>query len=158
MKFEDKVKSMKAYEIIQAMMKSLENPTVKLDLTTYGEVKEKNIMGLFKREVCYGCAATNTICQISGIKLNVNNISFRSNRSQAINSDYNFLESFEYAIDSLRRGDITNYNHYAEKHGFAKIVPHPTISMPELENGFTKTQLGTYAILALYQISLQDGF
>lgn len=156
MNFEDKVRSLTAYEIIMAMVKGLEKPKIKVNMHTYGGVIDKPILfGLFDIDICVGCAATNTICQISGVKFNTNNISFRSDRSQAINSDEDFLERFEEAIDYLRCGDLKEYNNVAKACQFAEIKFTDELKnkLMILTNNYFKSELKSYKELANYQIN-----
>ena len=111
--FEDKVKSMKASEIVQAMIDSLKEPVYKIDMDTFGMTFEG---------VCYGCAATNTIAKISGefVEFNCDNKSYVQ-WSDKLKIDPDFLWNFEMAIDSLRSGNLLHYAKYAEKAGFATL-------------------------------------
>lgn len=56
MNFQDKIQSMKASEIIRAMISGLRKEHVKIDMTTFGAARNGT---------CFGCAATNAVCEIS---------------------------------------------------------------------------------------------
>ena len=111
--FEDKVKSMKASEIVQAMIDSLKEPVYKIDMDTFGMTFEG---------VCYGCAATNTIAKISGefVEFNCDKNSYVQ-WSDKLKVGSDFLWNFEMAIDYLRSGDLLYYAKYAEKAGFGTL-------------------------------------
>lgn len=110
--FEEKVKSMTGKEIVLAMIEGLENPVMEVDMSTYGEIKN---------DICYGCAATNAVCKIG-----------RFEPAYYINEKgMEFWGTFEYAINSLRLGDIIYYNAYAQMGGFAKL-PKPKHPLPIL--------------------------
>lgn len=112
MTFEEKVKSMKVSEIIQAMIDGLYKEHVKIDMDTYGTSKDG---------ICYGCAATNTICEISVVRPNSYNILKRyALIGEPLTSLY-FLEKFENAINCIRIGCITSYNYHASQICIATI-------------------------------------
>ena len=154
MDFKEKVKSMSAKEIILAMVESLiPPPAIKIDMETYGRVDTKTIFGIpipFTR-ICYGCAATNTICKIAGKKFDASNIESSYDKAKLINSDVQFLTVFEKAIDALRRGDIYLYNKLARDHGFAAIKENYDTVLKYLDNNYTKADLDGYIQLANIQ-------
>lgn len=151
MNFQDKVRSMTAKEIIMAMVKALTKPPiVRVDMNTFGTVR-RNWRNLFITPVCFGCAATNTICEISGIKFNKDNIGDLETRAKAVNSDYWFMQHFEYAIDSLRSGNVYSYNRKAKPYSFAQIKDIPGLELPILTNNYTKEDLDVYEKLANLQ-------
>jgi hypothetical protein len=163
-KFEDIVRAMSAKEIIMAMVDSLTPPPlIPIEMGSYGGVKigtkfiEKSIIfGLFKIKVekpeitCFGCAATNTICKISGIIFNDSNIYNGERRAKALNASYTFLTNFEYAIDSLRKGNLNRYNQFASYGEFAKIQ-YFQLKLVKLENHYTLKHLENYKKLADFQ-------
>jgi len=156
MTFEEKVKSMTAKEIIMAMVNSLTRPPIiSIDMGTYGETRkvDKKFLGIKigNKEVCFGCAATNTICQISGKKFTPQNIFSKKTRAEFINSDYDFLGGFEMAIDFLRVGDIESYNRRAKNLGIA-IIDQNNIDVYRLGNSYTNKDLEPYIRLANAQI------
>ena len=110
--FEEKVRSMSGADIINAMCDGLEREWARVQMASFGG----SING-----VCYGCAATNTICQIVGRSFDKHEIEWRSNRKDAIKCDYDFLGEFERAIDALRLGEIGIYNSIADEIGIAQI-------------------------------------
>jgi hypothetical protein len=154
--FEEKVKSMSASDIIMAMVESLTHPPIiNIDMSSFGRVATKTtkyLFGLIKlhKRVCYGCAATNTICRISGITFTPNTI---SKRARTINSDERFLDIFESAINALRKGDISGYNYYAEIGKFAKIDTFT--GLPYLGNVYTNQHLESYKKLAELQLNFE---
>lgn len=158
MNFEEKVKSLTAYEIIMAMVKGLEKPKIRVNMSTYGNIVYKPIFGLFDVPICYGCAATNTICQISGIKFNSKNIELRSERADALNTDKDFLQEFEDSIDFLRCGELKEYNVIARRYGFAEIKYTDELqkSLPILNNDYTAEDLRNYKILAVFTNEISD--
>lgn len=113
MSFKEKVQQMTASEIIMAMVNGLEKKYVNIDMGSYGHVDRNN--------VCYGCAATNAICEINGGILPINAIHNEDIRVEYLNIEFLFLVNFELAIDSLRSGDLIYYNANAKKIGMAQI-------------------------------------
>lgn len=103
--FEQKVKSMSGYEIVMAMVRGLEKEHVKIHMTSFGRTDGS---------VCYGCAATNAICEISGIVFTPQKVRTLSDRASFVKTDMMLLDQFEDAIDGLRQGDIEEYNYCAK--------------------------------------------
>ena len=137
--FKEKVQSMTAKEIIMAMVEGLQSPAVKVDMDTFGSVKGG---------ICFGCAATNTVCKISGKVFDGYNIWDVIDRGILINSDPDFLDLFESAIDALRQGGTTAiYNSYAKDAGFATIE-YNSDRLPFLTKTYTPANLQAYIILA----------
>ena len=150
MNFKEKVQSMTAKEIILSMVEGLEKPKVKVDMNYYGHTQPTfYFFGLFSNTECFGCAATNAICKISGVTFDKINIGSTSARAEAVGSDTVFFNAFEYAINALRCNDIEYYNQTAANIGIAKIVKH--VSLPYLTNKYTKVQLDQYRLLAEMQ-------
>jgi len=146
MNFKEKVQSMTAKEIILAMVDSLTHPPIiNIDMNTYGENRQG---------VCFGCAATNTICKISGVVFTPENIGSRRLRSKAINNNIfddkigEFLYCFERAIDALRGSELDIYNIYADHIKFALIVNPLDIKLRHLDNDYTNDDLKPYIELA----------
>lgn len=157
MEFEQKVKSMTAKEIIMAMVDALTHPPIiNIEMGTFGscEIKRKKFLGItYKKEyTCFGCAATNTICQISGVVFVNDKIDSLYDRAQSINCrDAAFLKVFENAIDSLRTTSIEGYNYYATCGRFARITEKPDLELITLSNNYTNDDLKGYIELAKYQ-------
>jgi len=125
--FEETIRAMSAGDIIMSMVEGLENPVTEIKMSTYG---------FSHNGICYGCAATNTVCRIAKIKFTPDNIYTKYSRAKAINSTYSFLELFEMAIDALRCGDISCYNKYAELGYFSKIQNPTNLNLPHLGNNY----------------------
>lgn len=141
-KFKEKVQSMSAKEIILAMVAGLRNPVTKIDMRTFGEARQNGKL------VCYGCAATNTIATISGIKWTPKNIGEGpGDRAKAVKTSYDFLDGFEDAIEGLRVGNISEYNDYAVGHEFA-VISVRSHQLPILTNNYTEADLKAYVKLA----------
>ena len=150
MTFQEKVKSMTGAEIIMAMVKGLEKPVVNVNMEYFGAVREeKTFFGFFKKKVCYGCAATNTICTISGVNLNQKNIFSLSRRANAVKSDVDFLRGFERAINCLRLGSVQSYNSIARSIDIATLSE--TVELPHLDTNYTQQELDVYKELAATQ-------
>ena len=149
MNFQEKVQSMTAKEIIMAMVESLQNPLIKVDMGSFGysKVVEKKFLFIpYKKKVCFGCAATNTICKISGKTFDSNSIREIEKRAEFQDTDPEFLKHFEIAIDYLRSSRILDYNAFASAKGFAQI--EKTVSLPPLYSDYTQEQLDKYIELA----------
>jgi|TARA_R110000868_G_scaffold74337_13_gene215017 hypothetical protein len=158
MTFKEQVQKLSAKEIVMSMVNGLRNPAVKVRMETYGDsLPIKSLFGLVTKEVCIGCAATNTICNLTKVKFTPKSI---KNRSYTIEEHLGngkiyedldgaciFLAEFETAIDFLRQGSINSYNDIASSNGFAKIK-WGSKELPYLGNDDFKMFLGAYEKLA----------
>lgn len=153
----EKIKGMTASEIIMAMLEGLRNPVTKIDMSTYGHVRDG---------VCFGCAATNAICGIQGLNLRKATSYLKeknrgsgggligvSKTSRDIITDDNvgFMYRFESCINLLRKGDIYAYNQQAEMLGIANISFYKAgedFDYPLLDDDYTEEQLVSYENLA----------
>lgn len=107
MNFIEKVRQMKPHEIVQAMIDGLKRKWVVIDMVTFGHNQ---------RGVCYGCAATNAICQIIQKPFIPSDINYRTKRASSLNiEDIDFLKNFELAINFLRTGRIFDWIRYLSK-------------------------------------------
>lgn len=143
--FENKVKSMTAHDIIMSMVYGLRSPRTKIDMSTFGEIKEGT---------CYGCAATNLILNIMDI--NEDKVVYHILARESMAHGDDFLGQFENAIDLLRLGQVHYYNSYAMSYGFAPITPMPDFRLPPLEDDYTEGQLQAYVKLAEYQLTVKS--
>jgi len=142
--FKEKVQAMSAKEIIMAMVNGLKKQHVNVDMLTFGYVKNG---------ICYGCAATNAICEINGIPFSNSSISEFPDRVKFLFSDIpedqstlgyeEFLMKFEVAIDKLRRGRTYEYNQLAKELEIATINNHP-FDLPELHTDDYANYLDKY--------------
>lgn len=134
---------MTAKEIIMSMVDGLATPWTEICMATYGEIYG---------DVCYGCAATNAICQIKGelIDLTYKAESGINNR-YLISDDDSFVEYFERAINHLRKGNIRMYNAFADVGQFAKISNTKNIYLETLNDDYSKEDLDCYKDLANHQ-------
>ena len=137
--FEETVKAMSAKEIIMSMVEGLQNPKVKVDMNTFGIVSQG---------VCYGCAATNTVCKISNKIFDEVNIWGHNNRAEFIETNSIFLDYFEEAINELRQGEIYAYNFFAKQGGFALIKRPSFKNLPFLFSHYSHKELQEYIDLA----------
>ena len=144
MTFEEKVRSMTGKEIMQAMIDGLNKPWLTVEMSTYGSSSETKLFGIFSKTVCFGCAATNTICEIVQKKFTGKNINSFEFRAESINSDQGFLDSFESALNDLRRGRIDWYNIGAENENFNTIRVLDNFELPVLETDNYKELLPIY--------------
>ena len=155
MTFEETVRAMTIDQLIMAMVIGLRHPKVRLDMGTFGKViKKEYFFGLYTQKVCYGCAATNTICQIADVTFTPENIKYLTTKSEAVNATPTFLSYFEQSIEELRRGNLDLYNFYAQSIGIA-LIPGAVVkkysginSLPHLNTEYTNDELQEYAALA----------
>ena len=131
-------------EIVMAMVNGLQKEHVEVAMFSFGG---------FGDGVCYGCAATNTICEINGKSFDEDNIKSLEERAKflKLERDQIFLENFEEAIDNLRLGSICSYNYIAYAIGIA-ILPIANF-LPALRTSNYKEDLQAYID---YANSLED--
>ncbi len=139
--FEEKIKSMSAYDIIMAMVEGLRNPKTRIDMSTFG---------LMIEGICFGCAATNAILHI----MDANGEEVKSHVTYASIYDDYPLYGFESAINDLRCGLLVTYNANATRLGLARITPMPGQILPVLRNDYTEEELQEYVKLAEYQLTV----
>lgn len=135
--FKTKVLSMTTKELVLAMINGITKQHVELDF---------GLFGYYKNEICFGCAATNTICEITGTTFTKDFISCNEDRAKFIETDKNFLKDFEIAIDYLRQGSIKRYNGMAKFMGISQI--NSSKVLPYLNNFNWKENLHYYEELA----------
>lgn len=167
--FKDVVTKMKPSQIIMAMVKGLKAEHVKVDMGTFGSTSNEG-----KKEVCYGCAATNTICEIAGVKPTARMMKFQPTFAQRrklgfTDFDYpvglngslamktanakeemDFLDRFEGAIDELREGRIDRYNDFAVDNDMDIIVCPSEVKLPVMNTYDYKAKLPFYEALAKF--------
>jgi len=132
--FKDKVRSMTGKEIVMAMVNGLLHEHYEVSMTSFGHTNNG---------ICYGCAATHCITEISGIKFGRDIIRMREDRAIAINVDYEFLHIFEDVIDDLRTGRIDAYNSKVEAIGIVKLNS-PSKPLPYLKTSTWKYDIQDY--------------
>lgn len=135
---EQKIKRLKPSQILNYMIKGLENPFTQIMMSTYGDViKHKN------RIICFGCAATNAICLLAEIKTE-RKFAEACDTGLINTSNYNsVLRYFEDAINQLRQGDIFWCNRKLEEYSKYRF-PETNIELPYLGDDYTPEQLSLY--------------
>lgn len=126
--FSEVVRGMTFKEIAQAMVDGLKDPSVVIDLSSYGYETDG---------VCYGCAATNAICKISGVRftpetiyervgvlLDTTRVETRQDEEIFYKEKF-FLSRFEYAINELRLGNTSQESGYNFFAALIDIAPAP---------------------------------
>jgi hypothetical protein len=97
-------------EIVEAMISGVEKEWVKVNMSSFGRIRYKRDPVTLERNtdeiVCYGCAATNTLCQMVQKKFTPKNIISRRLRSKHLKIEQETLGFFESSIDELRTGNI----------------------------------------------------
>ena len=140
MNFEDKVRSLKASELVLAMVEGLENHKYEVDMETFGTTREG---------VCYGCAATNAIARISGKSPRfTSHISSERTWSKATKATKEFIRTLEFAFNTLRWGDLSVFNEYANIIQVKEIPVAYGEGLPALHNRTWQEDLPAYRKLA----------
>lgn len=136
---EQKIRSLTAAEIIMAMVNGLKKPYTKIAMHTFGEIE---------KDVCFGCAATNAVCEINNGKDIKEIVSYYYDLK--LNCPRPFVGEFESAINNLRLGFVSDYNYAAKEFGFAQIKDLVE-NLPVLDNHFRPEHLFPYEQLAALQ-------
>jgi hypothetical protein len=96
-------------DIVQAMVDGVKKEWVNVDMRSFGHTKTHRILGINVGEKCYGCAATNTLCELMQESFTKDQI--RCIKTRVIKVNYGIstkdLKYFESAIDLLRNGNIS---------------------------------------------------
>jgi hypothetical protein len=90
------------------MIRGLEKEWVNVDMQSYG-YEENNL--------CFGCAATNTLCELMGEPFNENNIISLQSRRKKVNFgiDSHTLGNFEMGLDHLREARTEDFLYCLEQ-------------------------------------------
>ena len=106
--FKDKVST-----ALQAMIDGLkfqsQRKDFRVDMSTFGDFSDLGNRG---NPVCFGCAATCTIQQLSEVNFTDSQINSPGERSRLTIRNLNDLNRFEYAIDYARTGDLIHIFEY----------------------------------------------
>ena len=94
-KLSDRFKTIKYYEILRTMVKSLRRPHTEIDMGSYGHRRGDR---------CYGCAATNCILELGGDK-NWLRGAYNSGFEESLVEG---ITDFEFKVDELRYGSLSN--------------------------------------------------
>ena len=154
-----KIRSLTPKQVIMAMVDGLKNPKTKISMSTFGYQENG---------VCYGCAATNALCQLFGIQnpvgwlpsLNDDKVQepcsrtpgFRISASK-LNEITEDIMDFENAVDYLRRGDLDAANFALAVLDIAPIRYNNELeaALPRLTDSYTLEDLEPYIRLAEFQ-------
>ena len=139
-------------QLVDFMIKSIEEPVVELEFVTFGmAIESENTI------TCFGCAATNFALKAANIsykdvtkkvKNDTDDFTRRAGRSIIFNEEESFLYEFEHAIDCLRRGMmIKNHVHYIgynNRAAFIDLPFLPIVNLPELDNDNWRKDIKAY--------------
>ena len=89
----------KPSEALQAMVDGLKAQSEREDF-----VIDMDSYGTHDYKICYGCAATCTIQQLTGKKLTSKNIDETSDRAKFLKLDEYDLDDFEFIMNNVRSG------------------------------------------------------
>jgi hypothetical protein len=130
-KFRNTVTGMSAVDLLKVLKEVLINPVTELDMDTFGNITNG---------VCYGCLATNAICKIANISVDM--LRYKDDvfyydtecrittRMKSGNpelkkgtriTDLEYLSIFENYIDDIRRLNFRNMYEYNKRLGIERI-------------------------------------
>jgi len=97
----------KVSDIVDTMVKGLKKEWVTVNMDTYG---------MSSGEICFGCAATNTLCELMQRPFTPGEVELETKRTKAINYGISMIDVhyFERAINSLRLADLGAFLDYLE--------------------------------------------
>ena len=141
----EKLQSLKPHEIVETMIRGLENAWVNVGLGT---------TGLSNRGRMYGGASTNFCCEIMGRAFEPKEISYCLNRSWSTGLSEEDQNVLERAIDLLSRGNTWLCNLHLKSLNMAPI--ENILNLPELKVQTWKKDLDKYKEYAQHLKSQQD--
>lgn len=135
---------------IRAMITGLRTqaarPDFEIDMEAYGDAKGK---------VCFGCAATCTLQQLSGKNLTPDTIVNLELRAQAYGYYFGDTHAFEQAMNLLRQGMVIwlmRYFDVEDQYWDARVIRQkhglPWFNLPKLTNVNWETEIAAYEVFA----------
>jgi hypothetical protein len=136
------INALSSADLLMGIVTGLEDSYYKVDMDTFGRIT--------KDGVCIGCAATNAITILTGVKLK-----FAPKDKEAIfeskgviwAQEKTYLRKLEVALDCLRKGNILAYNIEARKYSFP-VIKNMYYNLPCLTNSTYKSKIIAYKKLA----------
>ena len=114
---------------LQAMIDGLrlqsQRKDFRVDMTTFGGFSGFGDSGDKENPVCFGCAATCTIQQLSGVNFTDSQIFSLSGRSRQTIRNAKDLDEFEDAIDSARLGHLIPIFDYMGNRPSHELIADP---------------------------------
>lgn len=130
------------------MIDGLHAEHVKVDMGVFGMVS-------LIEGTCFGCAATNALCQMTGARFHGREIEGNIYRSRVYRLDADFLFHLEHAYDYLRSGNIHDANYYLRTNAMSQL-PLPKNTLPFLSTQNYLEHLPAYQAYADYCRSLEE--
>jgi hypothetical protein len=121
-----------ASSVIDAMIQGLRN-------IPEGFVVSMGTYGIFEGNICFGCAATCAVMQISGVTFTPETISGFAKRAAVTGYSPEDITDFENAINWLREGYLG-----ALEDLLGVSLPKPSIALPRLQTSTWEQNLWAY--------------
>ncbi len=154
-----KIRSLTPKQVIMAMVDGLKNPKTKIQMSTFGYQEG---------DVCYGCAATNALCQLFDIndpvgwlaiidddhdQETVNRTPGFRNSAAKLNEITEDIMHFENAVEFLRRGNLLTANFALSELDINPIRYNNELdsALPRLTDSYALEDLEPYIRLAEFQ-------
>lgn len=152
-----KILALKPSQAIALMISVNENPIIRLDQSTYGEIKN---------EICYGCSAANALLSLSeidreneifstiqvrsmgGAKRYMGYVDFYDNTENHNNN--NVIHSFERSIDDLRNGNVKGFLTFLPYMEENKVAVELIENFPEGGNTIKVGEEGKLELLNIF--------
>ncbi|MGK0464810.1 hypothetical protein [Clostridium sp.] len=133
-------------EIVETMIRGLETQWMPVDMYDFSVIKEKTYFKIFKKKVCYGCAATNALCELNQKPFNYKTTIDEGTRAIASDLDDDVIFAFEMAIENLRLGELDLFIYHLKKIDYVfnfEIKKCSSYSLNKDGNAVYLPQLGT---------------
>lgn len=150
--FETRIKTMKASELVMAMVEGLRKPRLEVNMGAFGatirrypDIPEKPDV------ICVGCAASNAICEIAGRTYKPAEVGLRWDRAGALGVSEDALYNVEYGFNQLRLGKMESAGFYFQAAGMkAELGAYYPGKLPTLDTVNYKARLKYYATYAAW--------
>jgi hypothetical protein len=151
-KFRNTVTGISAVDLLKVLKEVLINPVTELDMDTFGNITNG---------VCYGCLATNAICKIANISVDM--LRYKDDvfyydtecrittRTISSNPYLEYLTIFENYIDDIRRLRFKNM------HAYSKALDIESINFGNMNISSNKIEFTSITLESLnYLISINE--
>jgi hypothetical protein len=137
----------KVSDVVNAMINGLTNKWAKVSMMSFGHYDSD-------RKICFGCAATNSLCELLKRPFTEDEIHNSFYRAEVFKCDRNVMQHFENSVNFLRMGDLQAFlsdlcmmshpSFQDYKHLVKECSEDFDLGLPALYNHFTEKELDYY--------------
>lgn len=109
---------------VQLMIDGLQKRWVRLDMASYGYYDKPDGDGDY---VCFGCAATNALCELKGESMSIHDVYTENDRGRFAGISLDHIGSLEMAWNALRMGYVESCL------GYLTRIPNLPFEVPTME-------------------------